>query len=382
MKTFCLIVLSIALVFSMCACAPISEEEPFIPEKGSDLISFDRVVAISSYSFPDSKSYRRTYSDPEIISKFTECINNFTLSTDIEGDPGEGCGFGIHVTYTYEDGHTLSMSVINSSFVRVYGPSSHWYRITKENYSDFQHLFNYTPQLEQGTMQILEQTRNPEETFYRIGAGVSGTDFSSIGTVLANEIKEEWEKFDSMSPEQSMASSHAWGTVYVNSDTWEECEKAIGVTIQNPIESLDWLNKTGYFGDESADPNFPVTHVKTTATAMRELSRLSVTAGYNTEKTSVTLTAIISADAGTLSTGVATKGKATYEQNTATTGSGIPVLIMTTYKENDTEFYISNFFDPTAYWVKDNVFYTLRVSGDEINKVEIESTLNRILSEI
>lgn len=381
MKTFCLIVLSIALVFSMCACAPISEEEPFIPEKGSDLISFDGVVSISSYSFPDSKSYRRTYSDPEIISKFTECIGNFTLSTDVEGNPGETNSFGIHVTYTYEDGHSLSMSVINSSFVSVHG-SSQWYHITEENYSDFQHLFKYTPQLERGTMQILEQTGNAEETSYRIGAGVSGTDFSSTGAVLANEIREEWEKFDSMSPEQRMASSHAWGTVYVNSDTWEECEEAIGVPIQNPIESLDWLNKTGYFGDESADPNFPVTHVKTTATAMRELSRLSVTAGYNTEKISVTLTAILSADAGTLSTGVVTIGKATYEQNTATTGSGIPVLVMTTYKENNTGFYISNFFDPTAYWVKDNVFYKLRVSGDEINKVEIESTLNRILSEI
>ncbi len=391
MKKFCLIALSAILVLSLCSCATVPEDETVIPEKGSDIISFDGVVEISTYSFPESKSYRRTYSDPEIIGKFVDCIGNLTLYSVLWGDPGEGNGFGIHITCTYDDGTTHWVSLLSTTggaFIKASGSS--WYRITEEEYNAFAQLLADAPgdddgddsQVAFGTVQLLEETSDTQESSYRIGAEVSSTDFSSIGPVLADKITEEWKRFDSMSPEQAMVSSHAWGTVYVNSDTWEECEESIGVTINNPIESLDWLNKTGYFGDESADPSSPVTHVQTTAYAMRELSRLSVTAGYNRKDVQVTLTATLSAEAGTIGTGCIYKGYATFEQSTATTESGIPVLIVTTYRANNTGYYLSDYFDPTAYWVQDNVFYTLRISGEATAQGDIKSTLNRILAEI
>ena len=36
----------------------------------------------------------------------------------------------------------------------------------------------------------------------------------------------------------------------------------------------------------------------------------------------------------------------------------------------------------TAYWVKDNVFYALRVFGNETDKAEIQATLDKLLAEI
>lgn len=391
MKKFCLYTLLVALLLSMCACSSVPEDETVIPEKGSDIISFDGVVEISTYSFPESKSYRRTYSDPEVIRKFADCIGNLTLYSVLWGDPGEGNGLGIHITCTYEDGITNWVSLLSTTggaFIKASGSS--WYRITEEEYNAFTQLLADAPgdnngadsQVTFSTVELLEEISDAQESSYRIGADISGTDFSSIGPVLAGAIAEEWKRFDSMSPEQGMVSSHAWGTVYVNSDTWEECEEAIGVTINNPIESLKWLNKTGYFGDGSADPSSPVTHVQATAYAMRELSRLSVTAGYNWKDFKVTLTATLSADAGTLSTGCIYKGYATFEQSTTTTGSGIPVLIVTTYRANNTGYYLSDYLDPTAYWVQDNVFYTLRISGEATAQGDIQSTLNRILAEI
>ena len=51
-------------------------------------------------------------------------------------------------------------------------------------------------------------------------------------------------------------------------------------------------------------------------------------------------------------------------------------------ESNNNDYYNGDYYDPTAYWVKDNVFYTLRVFGDDTNKEEIQATLERILREI
>lgn len=136
---------------------------------------------------------------------------------------------------------------------------------------------------------------------------------------------------------------------------------------------------------ESADPSTPIKHIEVTANTVnseRKLSEISVTSDYNTESARITLTATLSASAGAYTTGCAYNGYATYEQNTATTGSGIPVLIVITVGTNNIGYYDGDYYDPTAYRTKDNVFYTLRVMGDSANKTEIQATFDRILAEI
>lgn len=233
-------------------------------------------------------------------------------------------------------------------------------------------------------VQIIEENSNTAESSYRVGAAFPGTDFSSVGQTLADKIAQEWETHDGMTKEAIMLSSHLWGVVYIGADTWDECENAIGFSINNPLESLDWLNKTGYFGMESTDPGMPAQHIQATANApaIGKLSEISVTAGYNTENVRITLTATLSAGADTYTTGCVYNGYATYEQNTVTTGSGIPVLVVITNGTNNAGYYNGNYYDPTAYWVKDNVFYTLRVFGDAADKAEIQDALDRILAEI
>lgn len=238
------------------------------------------------------------------------------------------------------------------------------------------------PQVAYGTAQVLEEISAMEESSYRIGAGLPGSDFSTIGPFLSNKIEQEWNEFESMSDLQRIASSHLWGTIYLKTDTWAECEEAIGFRVNNPLEAFDWLNKTGYFGSERANPNYPVTHVHATAYAPKELSNLRITAGYNTEKVEVSLTTTLCATDGTYTDGNVYKGYVTYEQNNVTTSSGISVLIVTADVPNNTGYYIRDFFTLTAYWVKDNVFYTLRVGGDETDKTEIQATLERILEAI
>ena len=242
---------------------------------------------------------------------------------------------------------------------------------------------NQGPQSTYSTVQILEKTSDTEESSYLVGATLPATDFSTVGQILSDKIAQEWKIYDGMTEVQRLTSSKLWGCVGIQTDTWNECEQTIGFAVNNPLESLDWLNKTGYFGMESADPNTPVKHILVNAnsslTTDRKVNEINVTAGYNVEDIRITLSATLSSTAETYTLGNACNGYATYEEITTTTGTGIPVLIVTTNETNNNGYYNGDYFDSTAYWVKDNVFYTLRVFGDETNKDEIQATLYRIL---
>ena len=242
------------------------------------------------------------------------------------------------------------------------------------------------PERTHRTVQLLEKKTDNTESTYEVGTYLNGTDFSSMGQELASKIEQEWKTYSAMTEMQRLASSHLWGFVSFQKDTWNECEEAIGFDVENPLESLDWLNKTGYFGMESADPTLPVKHIQVSANSAlskdRQVSNISITAGYSLDDLRITLNATMFADSGTQQTGSVCNGYATFEERTTTTGSGAPVLIVITNESNNTGYYAGDYYDPTAYWVKDNVLYTLRVLGDETEKQTIEGTLERILSEI
>ena len=236
------------------------------------------------------------------------------------------------------------------------------------------------------TVQLLEKKTDEADSSYEVGTYINGTDFSSLGQELAGKIEQEWKTYSAMTEWQRLTSSHLWGFVSFQKDTWAECEAAVGFEIENPLESLEWLNKTGYFGMESADPTLPVKHVKVSAnsalTEDRQVSNISITSGYTVDDLRITLNATMFAESGAQQTGSGYNSHATFEEKTTTTGSGAPVLIVIANESNSNGYYAADYYDPTAYWVKDNVLYTLRVLGEEADKETIQATLERILSEI
>ena len=240
-----------------------------------------------------------------------------------------------------------------------------------------------------GAVQLTEKTSDMTESCYEVSAYLPGTDFSSIGQELKTKIAQEWETYSGMSEMQRLASSKLWGLVYIQADTWEECEKVIGTDVSNPLESIDGLYKINYFGRAHL-LSTPVKHIQITAnstlTSDRSVSDMSITAGYNTDDNGfgigITLSATLCADAGMHTTGSVSNGYATYDEDIVVTGSGIPVLIITTDEMNNNGYYNGDYFEPTAYWVQDNVFYSLRVFGDEAEKAEIQAILERILEDV
>ena len=236
------------------------------------------------------------------------------------------------------------------------------------------------------TVQFIEKKTDEAESSYEVGAYINGTDFSSLGQELADKIEQEWKTYSAMTEMQQLTSSHLWGVVSFQKDTWDECESAIGFDVENPLESLEWINKTGYFGMESVDPTLPVKHIEVSAnsalTEDRQVSNISITAGYSIDELRITLNATLFADSGTQQIGSGYNSYAIFEEKTTTTGSGAPVLIVIANESNSNGYYAADYYDPTAYWVKDNVFYKLRVLGEETDKETIQATLERILSEI
>ena len=220
-------------------------------------------------------------------------------------------------------------------------------------------------------VQIIGMISGEKESSYQVEALLPATDLSSVGQPIAEKLSQEWDEFDSMTKEQQRTSSKLWGVVDIQTDTWDDCEEAIGFTLYNPLETLDWLNKTGYFGMEHVDSQTPTAHVQATANASQTADRKRIT-----------LTETVSSSTESFTIGSVYTGYATYEQDTVTTGSGIVVLIMTVNGTNNIGYYDGDYFDSTAYWVKDNVFYALRVFGNETDKAEIQATLDKLLAEI
>lgn len=201
-------------------------------------------------------------------------------------------------------------------------------------------------------VQIIGMISGEKESSYQVEALLPTTDLSSVGQPLADKLSQEWDEFDSMTKEQQCTSSKLWGVVDIQTDTWDDCEEAIGFTLYNPLETLDWLNKTGYFGMEHVDSQTPTAHVQATAnasqTADRKLGEVSVIAGYKDGDVRITLTETVSSSTESFTIGSVYTGYATYEQDTVTTGSGIVVLIMTVNGTNNIGYYDGDYFDSTA----------------------------------
>ena len=236
------------------------------------------------------------------------------------------------------------------------------------------------PELTSSTVQIIEKKSDEDESSYQVGAYLPGTDFSSISQTLRNKITEEWKTYNGMTREQQLTSSKLWGPVSIQTDSWTECEETLGFALNNPLESTDWLEKTAYSGAEGEK------HIIVTANSKNDTKKtvtdMYISVGYKAGDVQITLNANFCADSKTYTTGSTTNGYATFVEESLITGSDITVLVITADEENNNDYYNGDYYDPVAYWVRDNVFYSLRVFGDEANKEDIREVLEKILAEM
>lgn len=233
-------------------------------------------------------------------------------------------------------------------------------------------------------VKLTDVNNDAGESSYWVRAYLPGTDFSSIGQTLQDKLRLEWSTYDGLSEMDRLLSSHLWGAVDFQTDTWEECEAYIGLKVPNPLESVDWIKKTDYFGAESTNDMYEVRHIRISAYAPpasdRTLNSINITAGYNKDGIRITLNAAMQRQSSMHTTGGIDQGYKTFTGENTVTGSGIPVLIVTGKPLNDRGEVTGQSCELIAYWVQDNVFYTLRMHHAEY--IELQNALRQLLAEI
>ena len=246
--------------------------------------------------------------------------------------------------------------------------------VTQENDGDFS-----------TGVSVVETSSKEDESTLTLQVSVRKTDLSESNQLLADKIAASWAWYDSMTPDERLAMSSAPGIFYIDIDPWLACEKVIGLKINNPLENVDWITKTGYFGGESQNASFPVQHIRVSAYAPgeteRTLERISITSGYCTDDIRITLTAMVIVEDRTFSIGSVTKGYATYTEEETVTGSGTVVLVITEDRANNLGYYSADWYDQGAYWVEGNVFYELRVTGEKEDVRQVQELVQKLLAE-
>ena len=153
---------------------------------------------------------------------------------------------------------------------------------------------------------------------------------------LHQAIRDSWAAYDSMSPMMQLASSTLPGSCTRDFDRWEEVEQFVGVTIPNPLETLDHLEKGNWAAAPEGYNGGSRFHVTFQGTREGQVQQLTVVAGYRLNDLRMTMTAQLCGDLPISPPGV------------------------TVFSPNSGEGYEAR----TGMLTCGNIQYTLRVLGD------------------
>ena len=108
---------------------------------------------------------------------------------------------------------------------------------------------------------------------------VAEGDFSEA---LYQALSDDWAAYDAMSEEEKMCSSHLPGWCSREFDEWEAVEQFVGLTIPNPLEELELLEKGTYVGMPLGFMNAPRFSVAWYGTREGHVEWVQINSGYRT----------------------------------------------------------------------------------------------------
>lgn len=228
-----------------------------------------------------------------------------------------------------------------------------------------------------GYQPSVEVENTDGNTVLRVTTYMPRTNFYRISDSLKEKIAADWRLHDSLTPLQQASSSHLFGWITLRHDTWQQCEEDLGVTIPNPIGNISWLEKTDVYGGIATDP--AILHTQLTVRASdpekRTVERATLEAGYRAEGVRVVISAFVHAEDVLFTTGYGADGKVEFTRRETTTGSGLPVMILTSDQQVD-------YSSLDAWWVVDNVYYSLHLVGEKGQDAHVQAILEKLLNEI
>lgn len=184
-------------------------------------------------------------------------------------------------------------------------------------------------------------------------------------------LREEWERWNALSEESRVLSSHSPGLCRRSFDDWAACEDFLGISISNPLEECSWLEKATYVAMPIGFRGAPRIEAGWYGTEDGHVEWVSVQAGYRKDWIRVMIAAVLYGDSA--DTKPADRGWSVEleRRNYLADTDGASLLVTS----DRTERYFSN----TAYQAYGNVLYRFNIVGGPDEQTQVEDTLKQVM---
>ena len=170
-----------------------------------------------------------------------------------------------------------------------------------------------------------------------------------------------------------MLSSSLPGNCRADFDSWAESETFLGISVPNPLEELDWLERGTYVGMPVGFQDAPAVQATWYGTREGCVEGIGVQSGYRSGDLRVTLDAWLYGEPSEQDGGdVARASDLALEACLDGADGETPCIT-----EDSSERYAS----ASACLVRGHVFYTVQVTGEPGAGPEARETLERLLTE-
>lgn len=189
---------------------------------------------------------------------------------------------------------------------------------------------------------------------------------------LGDALRADWAAYDALPREQQMLCSSLPGNCLADFDSWAEAETFLGISVPNPLEELDWLDRGTYVGMPVGYQDAPA--VQTTWYGTREgcVEGINVQSGYRSGDLRVTLEASLYGEPSEQDGGDGTRASDLALEAYLDGADGETPCIT----EDSGERYAS----ASAALVRGHVLYTVQVTGEPGAGPEARETLEQLLT--
>lgn len=172
----------------------------------------------------------------------------------------------------------------------------------------------------------------------------------NVSQRMYEAVQEDWAAWNAMSKESQLLSSSKPGNCQQGFDDWHACEEFMELTVPNPLESCEWLEKGTYAAMPLGYADAPRVMLNWYGEEDGTIEKVRVTAGYRQDDIRVMLYTDIY--------GEATVVAAESDMNTSTT---------------------QNYFSVECNIVEDNILYRLSVIGEPDAQAQVEDIFTQVL---
>lgn len=217
------------------------------------------------------------------------------------------------------------------------------------------------------------------ESSYRVEAEIRSFSAEDFSPQVQEAIDADWEKWENMDPELQTLSSWMPGMLFRYFDTWEEAEIFLGISLDNPLEDVDWLEEGNHFGFAKDAPSLTTEdsrmHCEVTIydDGGGRIDGGSVSAGYRAGEVQVVLSPSLRVDSDLDAHHALWNGLARFQTDTYRMRDGQTAVIVGT-KQPMGRDYISQ----DAHFVWDGLLYDLHL----VAPVDREEELHQVTRDV